>query len=93
MDSLVMLVNKPVLTPGEVNDAYYFGRWATRKPDFEITDLTVIQLKSSGDLRLMKDEHLVDGILEYQKQFDSYKAPSVGDITNGAALSVSVPNI
>lgn len=86
MDSLIMLVNKPSLTPHEVNAAYYYGRWATRKPDFEITDRTVIQLKSSGNFRLIKDERLVEGILEYQKQFDSYKQQSSGDITERALL-------
>ncbi len=86
MDSLILLLNKNSLSANETNDAYFYARVATRKPNFEVTDRTVVQLKSAGTFRLIKNEGLVSRILEYQQQDDSYTANSLNDVTERGFL-------
>ncbi len=86
MDSLMLLLNKTSLSANEVNDAYFYARVATRKPTFKVTDRTVVQLKSAGTFRLIKNEDLISRILEYQQQDDSYTANSLNDVTERGFL-------
>jgi len=86
MDSLILLLNKTSLSAKETNDAYFYARITTRKPVFKVTDRTVVQLKSAGTFRLIKNEDLVSSIMEYQKQDDSYTANSENDVTERGFL-------
>jgi len=86
MDSLILLLNKSSLSANDINDAYFYARVATRKPNFEVTDRTIVQLKSSGTFRLIKNEDLISSILEYQKQDDNYSENSANDVTERGFL-------
>ncbi len=63
-----------------------YARVATRKPTFKVTDRTIVQLKSAGTFRLIKNEDLISRILEYQQQDDSYTANSLNDVTERGFL-------
>jgi hypothetical protein len=86
MDSLILLLNKSSLSSNDINDAYFYARVATRKPNFEVTDRTIVQLKSAGTFRLIKNEDLISSILEYQKQDDNYSENSANDVTERGFL-------
>jgi hypothetical protein len=86
IDSLILLLNKPLLNVNETNDAYFYARRATRKANFYITDRTVVQLKSAGTFRLIKNEELINSVLEYQEQNDSYLQSCVNDVTERGFL-------
>jgi hypothetical protein len=86
IDSLILLFNKSSLNVNETNDAYFYARIATRKPNFEVTNRTVVQLKNAGTFRLIKNEDLISSILEYQKQDDSYTETTATDATERGFL-------
>src|SRR5258705_12694926 len=65
-DSLIiLLLDKPI--SGDRNKIYYFGRNATRRIHFRPQNATLQQLKNTGDLRLVKDNDLLDAINQYEQ--------------------------
>ncbi len=72
MDSLVML-----LTTGSNkqlgNSTYFFARHVFSGPPFESTDGTMQQLKNSGNMRLIKNENVINNILSYDASVKDLK--------------------
>ena len=66
MDSLMLLLSTQKIK-GNEKDLYYFGRTLIRSSRFQSNDRTISQLKSSGSLRLIRNEQVADSIMSYQK--------------------------
>jgi hypothetical protein len=64
MDSLVMLLNTGMYKQLG-NSTYFFGRHVFNGPPFVSTDGTMQQLKNAGNLRLIKNENVINSILAY----------------------------
>ncbi len=66
MDSLMLLLNSQKIK-GNESDLYYLGRMLVRSNRLQTADGTITQLKSSGSLRLIRNEQVVDSMMAYQK--------------------------
>ena len=66
LDSLMFLLSNQKIK-GYENDLYYFGRLLIRAKRFQSNDRTIIQLKNSGSLRLIRNEQAADSMILYQK--------------------------
>ena len=66
MDSLMLLLSTQKIK-GYEKDLYYFGRTLIRSSRFQSNDRTISQLKSSGSLRLIRNEQVADSMMSYQK--------------------------
>jgi hypothetical protein len=66
MDSLMLLLSSQKIK-GYETELYYLGRVLVRTDRFQSNDRTIIQLKSSGSLRLIRNEQAADSIISYQK--------------------------
>jgi len=64
MDSLMMLLNTGMYKQLG-NATYFFGRHVFNGPPFVSTDGTMQQLKNAGNLRLIKNENVINSILAY----------------------------
>lgn len=69
IDSLMLLLSTQTIK-GHENELYYFGRQMQRTIWFQSNDRTIAQLKSSGSLRLIRNEDAADSIVSYQKLVD-----------------------
>jgi hypothetical protein len=65
MDSLMLYLSSGQIK-GHENDLYYFGRTLIRTATFISNDRTIAQLKSSGSLRLIRNEQAADSMMAYQ---------------------------
>ena len=72
-DSLIMCLQTggPVKNGG---DMYFYARIATRASNYEPSDNTVLEMKSSGNLRLVHDRTIVNGLVELDRAFGHYKS-------------------
>lgn len=66
LDSLLYFLREQKIK-GNESEIYYIARLLVRTKRFQSTDRTISQLKSSGSLRLIKNETAVDSIIAYQK--------------------------
>ena len=66
LDSFMFLLSNQKIK-GYENDLYYYGRTLIRTARFQSNDRTIIQLKNSGSLRLIRNEAAADSMIEYQK--------------------------
>ena len=64
MDSLTILLTSGMYKQFG-NSTYFFGRHVFHGPSFVSTDGTMQQLKNSGNLRLIKNEKVINAILAY----------------------------
>ena len=64
MDSLMMLLNTS-MHKQLGNSTYFFARHVFNGPPFVSTDGTMQQLKNAGNLRLIKNENVINSILAY----------------------------
>ena len=65
MDSLMLYLSNGQIK-GHENELYYFGRTLIRTATFISNDRTIAQLKSSGSLRLIRNEQAADSMMAYQ---------------------------
>ena len=65
MDSLMLLLSTRQIK-GHENELYFFGRTLIRTARFHSNDRTITQLKSSGSLRLIRNEQAADSMMAYQ---------------------------
>ena len=72
MDSLTMLLNSGMYKQFG-NSTYFFGRHVFNGTPFVSTDGTIQQLKNSGNLRLIKNENVVNAILAYDASVKNLK--------------------
>jgi hypothetical protein len=57
-------------TPGPVkngSDMYYLGRLTTRNSIYEPSDNTILEMKSSGNLRLIQNRDIINGLMDFEK--------------------------
>ena len=66
LDSFMLLLSTQKIKENE-NDLYYFGRMLIRTSRFQSNDRTIIQLRNSGSLRLIRNEQAADSMISYQK--------------------------
>ena len=66
MDSLMLLLSSQKIK-GYESDLYYLGRMLVRTNRFQSADGTITQLKSSGSLRLIRNEQAADSMMSYHK--------------------------
>jgi hypothetical protein len=66
LDSLMFLLGNQKIK-GYESDLYYLGRILVRTNRFQSNDRTIIQLKNSGSLRLIRNEAAADSMVSYQK--------------------------
>ena len=69
IDSLIYLLREQKIR-GYESELYYLGRILVRTTRFQSNDRTITQLKSSGSLRLIRNENAADSIISYEKLVD-----------------------
>jgi len=72
MDSLVLLLSTD-MHKQLGNETYFFARHVFNAPPFISTDGTLQQLKNAGNLRLIKNESIINYILAYDAQVKELK--------------------
>jgi len=68
-DSLIMLLKSPDRSQN-TNDIYYHGLIITRNNRLSYNDRTILQLKNSGGMRLIRVKGASDSILNYDRGID-----------------------
>ncbi|MDB5132814.1 MAG: hypothetical protein JWR02_2563 [Mucilaginibacter sp.] len=61
--------------PGPVKNGarmYYLARLSTRNGIFEPSDNTILELKSSGNLRLIQNIEIVNGMMDFERSLGQY---------------------
>ncbi|MBL0183535.1 MAG: hypothetical protein IPP96_15085 [Chitinophagaceae bacterium] len=66
LDSLTALLSSQTVK-GHENDLYFLGRSLIRTSRFQSNDRTIMQLKNSGALRLIRSRQAADSMMSYQK--------------------------
>lgn len=66
LDSFTTMLREQKIK-GYENELYYLARLMVRTRRFQNNDRTIIQLKNSGSLRLIRNEEAADSIIAYQK--------------------------
>ena len=54
------------------SDMYYLARIATRNSIFEPSDNTILEMKSSGSLRLIRNREIVNGLMDFERYIAQY---------------------
>lgn len=72
MDSLVLLLSTDKHKHFG-NETYFFARQVFHGPPFVSTDGTIQQLKNAGNLRLIKNENIINNILAYDASVKELK--------------------
>ncbi|HVW14960.1 MAG TPA: hypothetical protein VHB54_14085 [Mucilaginibacter sp.] len=63
-------------TEGTVKDGanmYFLGRLSTRNAIFEPGDNTVLEMKSSGNLRLIRNRDIINGLMNMERTLEQYR--------------------
>ncbi|MFB9842969.1 hypothetical protein [Mucilaginibacter ginsenosidivorans] len=55
------------------SNMYYLARLSTRNQVFEPRDNTILEMKSSGNLRLIHNREIVNGLMDYEKVVQEYR--------------------
>lgn len=71
LDTLIKLLQDPVHTQ-RGNDLYYLARLSTRARLFEPTDNTIIELKNSGNFRLISNQQVLKELVNIEKTKSRY---------------------
>jgi hypothetical protein len=62
-------------TPGFVKDGsnmYYLARLSTRNSIFTPSDNTILEMKSSGNLRLIRNREIINGLMNFEQSIAEY---------------------
>ena len=68
MDSMLALLNTPLLITGNTGQLYYFARLAPRLKPLSINNRTLEQLKNSGTFRLIRNLTTSNKIMNYYEK-------------------------
>jgi hypothetical protein len=85
LDSLLYFIREQKIM-GNEGEIYYIARLLVRTRRFQSTDRTISQLKSSGSMRLIKNETAVDSIIAYQKLVETILTNIEDDRTERRAM-------
>jgi len=79
LDSLICMLQQPqpVSNGGSL---YYLARSSTRVRMFEPTNTTITELEHSGNLRLITNRKVIEGLIKFEKIIGSYVALTPVDI-------------
>ena len=55
------------------SNMYHLARISTRNTIFEPGDNTILEMKSSGNLRLIRDRDIINNLMEMEKQLQQYR--------------------
>ena len=69
VDSLAKVLNSPDLN-AQAGEVYYFLRWMHRSEGLSVNDRTIVQLRNSGGMRLIKNKSVSDSMVGYYKDID-----------------------
>lgn len=72
LDSLIYMLKQPVPSSNG-SYLYYLARISTRVRMFEPTNSTITELEHSGNLRLITNRKIIEGIIKFQKIIGSYQ--------------------
>lgn len=79
LDSLIYMLQQPEPV-SDGSNLYYLARSSTRVRMFEPTNTTITELEHSGNLRLITNRRVIDGLIKFQKIIGSYEALTPVDI-------------
>jgi hypothetical protein len=54
------------------SDMYYYARLASRNSTFEASDNTILEMKSSGNLRLIRNRDIINGVMNFEQDIAQY---------------------
>ncbi|MBS1665778.1 MAG: hypothetical protein JST58_00225 [Bacteroidetes bacterium] len=78
-DSLISILQQPQPTT-RGSEMYYFARLSTRTRLFESNDNTIIELKSSGNFRLIRNLTVLNGLVNFENTKTRYI--TLNDVAN-----------
>ncbi len=78
-DSLISFLQSPGNT-NRGSDMYYYARFSTRSRTFEASNNTIIELKNSGNFRLISNQKVLNSLTGFQKIIDNYINLSAIDV-------------
>ena len=78
-DSLIRMLQQPEAVSNG-GGLYYLARSSSRVRMFEPTNTTITELEHSGNLRLITNRKVIDGLIKFQKIIGSYEALTPVDI-------------
>ena len=70
-DILITCIESPAPVKNG-NEMYYLARISTRNGMFEPNDNTILEMKSSGNLRLIQNRELVNGLMDFERNLGQY---------------------
>ncbi|HVS94008.1 MAG TPA: hypothetical protein VHE59_18360 [Mucilaginibacter sp.] len=54
------------------SDMYYLARTSTRNSVFEPSDNTILEMKSSGNLRLIRNRDIINGLMDFERNISEF---------------------
>lgn len=79
LDSLIGMLQQSQPVP-DGGTLYYLARSSTRVRLFEPTNTTITELEHSGNLRLITNRKVIEGLIEFEKVVRSYDALTPVDV-------------
>ncbi|HSZ84542.1 MAG TPA: hypothetical protein VK787_00840, partial [Puia sp.] len=70
-DTLISLLQVKGVNPHGA-ELYYYARLSTRSRVFSANNNTIVELKNSGNFRLISNKKIIDGLTSFEKIIDSY---------------------
>jgi hypothetical protein len=72
LDSLILYLENPIPKSEEIKFYIYCTRYLNSYQNFTARDITISQLQNVGSLRLVKSKEILDSIVMYYSNIDSY---------------------
>ena len=96
VDSMLMLLTNDPLSDEKIIQAYRYTYPALNTITFSFNDRTITQLKNSGNMRIIRNQKVNDGIIQYWNQLDNVMQALSRHIsyrTKGRELETKIYNV
>ena len=96
VDSMLMLLTSDPVSEEKVIQAYRYTYPALNTITFSFNDRTITQLKNSGNMRIIRNQKVNDGIIQYWNQLDNVMQALSRHIsyrTKGRELEIKIYNV
>jgi hypothetical protein len=96
VDSMLMLLTSNPVSDEKVIEAYRYTYPALNTITFSFNDRTITQLKNSGNMRIIRNQKVNDGIIQYWNQLDNVMQALNRHIsyrTKGRELETKIYNV
>ena len=96
VDSMLMLLTSNPVSDEKVIKAYRYTYQALNTITFSFNDRTITQLKNSGNMRIIRNQKVNDGIIQYWNQLDNVMQALNRHIsyrTKGRELETKIYNV